>query len=107
MNPKVSWFLFKEAVPLAVTNILGILYFRVGTLYLFRYSGAEQTGIFTSASQIVEACAVDSNGYCRSVVSPYLQGRKRTREKWSSVFEQVTSALIFIALFVAAPPQLV
>jgi O-antigen/teichoic acid export membrane protein len=100
-NRKVAWFLFKEAVPLALTNILGILYFRVGTLYLFRYSGAQQTGIFTSASQIVEASqlipmAIVGASFpliCRAAQEP---------EKLASIFEQVTSALVFIALFVAA-----
>jgi O-antigen/teichoic acid export membrane protein len=100
-NQRVAWFLLKEAVPLAVTNVLGILYFRIGTLYLFRYSGAEQTGIFTSASQIVEASqlipmtlvGVTFPGICRAA---------QKSEKLASLFEQVTSALIFIALFVAA-----
>jgi len=101
MDYKLLWFLFKEALPLAVTNILGILYFRIGTLYLFRYSGAEETGIFTSASQIVEASQLIPTAIigalfpviCRVVGDP---------GKLALVFEEVMSTLIFIALFVAA-----
>jgi O-antigen/teichoic acid export membrane protein len=98
---KIAWFLFKEAIPLAVTNVLAILYFRIGTLYLFRYSGAGEAGIFTSSSQIVEALylipmAVVGASFpiiCRAAPDP---------EKLALAFEKVTSALVFIALFVAA-----
>jgi O-antigen/teichoic acid export membrane protein len=100
-NQKVAWFLFKEAVPLAVTNVLGILYFRIGTLYLFRYSGAEQTGIFTSASQIVEASQLIPMALVGAAFPVICRAAKESN-KLASIFEQVTSALIFIALFVAA-----
>jgi O-antigen/teichoic acid export membrane protein len=100
-NHRVAWFLFKEAVPLALTNILAILYFRVGTLYLFRYSGAEQTGIFTSASQIVEASQLIPMALVGAAF-PIICRAAQDPEKLASMFEQVTSTLIFIALFVAA-----
>jgi len=105
-NPMVVWFLFKEAVPLAVTNILAILYFRIGTLYLFRYSGAEQTGIFTSASQIVEASQLIPMALVGAAF-PVICRAAQDPEKIASLFEQVTSALIFIALFVAATGTIV
>jgi O-antigen/teichoic acid export membrane protein len=97
---KTAWFLLKEAVPLAVTNILGILYFRIGTLYLFRYSGAEQTGIFTSASQIVEALQLIPMALV-GVAFPIICRAAQDSEKLASLFERVTSVLIFIALFLA------
>jgi O-antigen/teichoic acid export membrane protein len=100
-NYKVAWFLFKGAVPLAVTNILGILYFRIGTLCLFRYSGAEQTGIFTSVSQIVEASQLIPMALVGAAL-PVICRAAQESEKLGSIFEQVTSTLIFIALFVAA-----
>jgi O-antigen/teichoic acid export membrane protein len=103
---KIAWFLFKEAVPLAMTNILGILYFRIGTLYLFRYSGAEQTGIFTSASQIVEASQLIPMALVGAAF-PVICRAAQEAEKLASIFEQVTSALIFIALFVAATGTIV
>jgi len=96
----VAWFLFKESAPLALTNVLVLLYFRIGTLYLFRYSGAEQTGIFSSASQIVEGSQLIPMALvgaafpliCRAAANP---------DKLASMFERLTSILIFIALFVA------
>jgi O-antigen/teichoic acid export membrane protein len=100
-NQKVAWYLFKEAVPLAVTNVLGILYFRIGTLYLFRYCGAEQTGIFTSTSQIVEASQLIPMALVGAAF-PVICRAAQDSEKLASIFEKVTSALIFVALFVAA-----
>jgi O-antigen/teichoic acid export membrane protein len=101
IDHKIAWFLFREAVPLAMTNILGILYFRIGTLYLFRYSGAEQTGIFTSASQIVEASQLIPMALVGAAF-PVICRAAQESEKLASIFEQVTSVLIFIAFFIAA-----
>jgi len=105
-NRKTAWFLFKQAVPLAVTNILAILYFRIGTLYLFRYSGAEQTGIFASASQIVEASQLIPMALVGAAF-PVICRTARDSEKFASLVEQVTSALIFIGLFIAATGTIV
>src|SRR6266404_6071335 len=98
---KVVWFLFKEAVPLAVTNILAILYFRIGTLYLFRYSGAGEAGIFTSSSQIVEALYLIPMAVVGASFPIICRAASDSKEL-ALAFEKVTSTLIFIALFVAA-----
>jgi O-antigen/teichoic acid export membrane protein len=69
-------------------------------LYLFRYSGAEQTGIFTSASQIVESLQLIPMALV-GVAFPIISRAAQDSEKLASMFERVTSTLIFIALFVA------
>ena len=92
--------LLKEAFPLAVTNLVILLYFRLGTLFLFRYAGAEQTGIFTSASQIVEASQLIPMAVVGAVFPSICRVADDSR-KLALIFEQVSSTLLFIALFVA------
>jgi PST family polysaccharide transporter len=96
----VAWFLFKEALPLAVTNIVAILYFRLGTLYLFRYSGPEQTGIFSSASQIVEASQLIPMAIVGAFY-PIICRVAQDLERLNLIFEEIAGALVFIALFLA------
>ena len=49
-----SVFLLREAAPLVITSVLGILSFRIGTFLLYRFGGSTETGLYTSALQVVE-----------------------------------------------------
>jgi O-antigen/teichoic acid export membrane protein len=96
----MTWDLLKKAIPLAITTVLGIVYFRIGTLFLFRYAGAHETGLFTSSLQIIEASQLIPMaimGAMFPVVCSCIDDQKQLAKQ----FEKVTSLILFISLFLA------
>ena len=106
VNRREAWHLFKEAIPLAVTSVLGLLYFRIGTLYLFQYAGAYQTGLFTSALQVLEALQLIPMAVVGALF-PVMSRHTHDPQKLGVLFEKINSLLMFVGLFIAATGSVV
>jgi O-antigen/teichoic acid export membrane protein len=96
----MSWGLLKEALPLAITTVLGIIYFRIGTLLLFRYSGAHETGLFTSSLQVIEASQLIPMAIMGAMF-PVICSCMGDQMRLAKEFEKITSLILFISLFLA------
>ena len=102
---KVDWqlatFLVREAIPLALTNVLGMLYFRIGTLQLYNLRGSRETGFYTSSLQVVEAMQLIPMAVVGAMF-PEICRAACNSERFSVLFERDDSVLLFASLFVAA-----
>jgi O-antigen/teichoic acid export membrane protein len=96
----MSLRLLKEAIPLAITAVLGIIYFRIGTLLLFRYAGAHETGLFTSSLQFIEASQLIPMAIMGAMF-PVLCSHIADQKLLSKEFGKITSLILFISLFLA------
>src|SRR5260370_19398670 len=101
INWTVTWSLLREAVPLAVTSVLGILSFRFGTFFLYKKIGAESTGLYTSSLQIVEGLQLIPMALTGSLF-PHICQSAADSCATLDCFRLVSSTLAFISVFVAA-----
>jgi O-antigen/teichoic acid export membrane protein len=96
-----SVFLLREAIPLAITSVLGILSFRIGAFLLYRFAGPMETGLYTSALQVVEGLQLIAMAVTGAKF-PALCRAANDRKRTNDVVEKLFLVLAFLGLYVAA-----
>ncbi len=94
-------FLLREAVPLAITSVLGILSFRVGIFMVYRLLGPRETGLYTSALQMVESMQMIPLAITGAQF-PLICKVVRNRARLSGIFDKLFVTLAYLSLFVSA-----
>lgn len=100
-NMKLARYLTREAAPLAMTNLLGVLYFRIGTLQLYHFLGPRPTGLYTSSLQVVEALQLIPMAITGAMF-PLISKALGNNAEFSRLFNRIVIVLVFFSLFIGA-----
>jgi O-antigen/teichoic acid export membrane protein len=95
-----SVFLLREALPLVITSVLGILSFRIGTFLLYRFGGSTETGLYTSALQVVEGLQLIAMAITGAKF-PVICRVANDSRKMNDLFEKLFLTLAFLGLGIA------
>jgi len=102
----VTPYLLRQAAPIAITGVLGILSFRIGTFLLYKFLGPAETGIYTSALQVVEALQLIPMAITGAIF-PTLCRVVRDQPRFTSFVEWLFLTLAFLGLGAAATASVV
>lgn len=102
----VTSFLLRQSAPIAITGILGILSFRIGTFLLYKFLGAAETGIYTSALQVVEGMQLIPMAITGALF-PTLCRVVNDQKKFTSFVEWLFLTLAFLGLGAAATASVI
>ncbi len=102
----VTNFLLRQSAPIAITGVLGILSFRIGTFLLYKFLGAAETGIYTSALQVVEGMQLIPMAITGALF-PTLCRVVDDQRKFTSFVEWLFLTLAFLGLGAAATASVV
>jgi O-antigen/teichoic acid export membrane protein len=100
-NMRLAKYLTREAAPLAMTNLLGVLYFRIGTLQLYHFLGPGSTGLYTSSLQVVEALQLIPMAITGAMF-PLISRAIGNNSEFSRLFNRIVIVLVFFSLFIGA-----
>jgi O-antigen/teichoic acid export membrane protein len=100
-NIPLAKYLTREAAPLAMTNLLGVLYFRIGTLQLYHFLGPKATGLYTSSLQVVEALQLIPMAITGAMF-PLISKANGNNAEFSRLFNRIVIVLVFFSLFIGA-----
>jgi O-antigen/teichoic acid export membrane protein len=98
---RLAKYLTREAAPLAMTNLLGVLYFRIGTLQLYHFLGPKPTGLYTSSLQVVEALQLVPMAITGAMF-PLISKAVGNNDQFSRLFNNIVIVLVFFSLFIGA-----
>jgi O-antigen/teichoic acid export membrane protein len=99
-------YLLRQAAPIAITGVLGILSFRIGTFLLYKFLGPAQTGLYTSALQVVEGLQLIPMAITGAIF-PSLCRVVGDRYRLSSFVEWLFLTLAFLGLGAGATASVV
>lgn len=102
----VTKYLLRQAAPIAITGVLGILSFRIGTFLLYKFLGPTETGIYTSALQVVEALQLIPMAITGAMF-PTLCRVVRDQARFTSFVEWLFLTLAFLGLGTAATASVI
>jgi O-antigen/teichoic acid export membrane protein len=102
----VTGFMLRQSAPIAITGVLGILSFRIGTFLLYKFLGPAETGIYTSALQVVEGMQFIPRAITGALF-PTLCRAVGDQKKFTLFVEWLFLTLAFLGLGAAATASVV
>jgi O-antigen/teichoic acid export membrane protein len=83
---KLAKKIIHQSLPVGLISILALLYFKVDTLILSIFRGAEEVGIYSLAYRVLENILV-LWGYYMASVYPLLSKFSKEKEKYENIFK--------------------
>ena len=87
-DPRETFSLLRESFPVGITSALVILYFRLDTLFVFKFAGAAALGLYAACFRIIEPALMISHSFSTTAYT-VLSGAERSNGSVSDVIRTV------------------